>query len=103
MTFGDNGRGNIISCGKIGKDYANSIENVYLTNSLKYNLLSISLLCHFWFDESQCDVNNVKPNDIMLHGSRLDNVYPIRLHHVSLMHMSYLKAFLMIHDFKIID
>jgi len=42
VTFGDNGHSNILGIYKIGKNPASSIDNVYLVNGLKYNLLSIS-------------------------------------------------------------
>ena len=35
VTFGNNGQGNILGIGKIGKDPTNSIDNVYLVNGLK--------------------------------------------------------------------
>jgi len=41
VTFGDKGMGKIISIGKIGKDFSNAIDNVYLIDRLKFNLLSI--------------------------------------------------------------
>ena len=44
VTFGEKSIGKIMSVGKIGKDLANSIENVYLVDGLKFNLLSISQL-----------------------------------------------------------
>ena len=69
MTFRDNGRGNILSIGKIHKNSTNSIDNVYLVDGLKYKSLSISQLCDkdncVWFDESQCAIENVKSNDIV--------------------------------------
>ena len=42
MTFGGNGCHNILGIGKVGKNPTSSIENVYLVDGLKYNLLSIS-------------------------------------------------------------
>ena len=60
VTFRDNGHGNILGIGKVGKNCTSSIENVYLVDSLKYNLLSISQLFfkgnHVWFDDSQRSV-----------------------------------------------
>ena len=88
VTFKNNGRGNMLSIGKIGKNPTSSIDNVYLIDGLKYNLLSISQLYDkgncVWFDESQCVIENARSNDILLHGSRLDNVYAINLNHISL-------------------
>jgi len=79
VTFGDNGYNNILSIRKIGKNPTSSIENVYLVEVLKYNLLSISQLfgkgnC-VCFDDFQCAIENARINDIVLHGSKLDNIY----------------------------
>jgi len=46
VTFGDDGRGDIIGIGKIGKDPLKTIDTAYLVDGLKYNLLSISQLYH---------------------------------------------------------
>jgi len=60
VTFGDNKAGKIIGIGKIGKDPSNSLENVYLVEGLKFNLLSISQLCdkgnNVIFNSSHCIV-----------------------------------------------
>ena len=96
LTFGDNDRGNILGIGKISKDSINASVNVYLVDGLKYNLLSISQLCdkvnRVWFDESQCATENVKSDDIVLYGSKPNNVYAISLNHICPMHLSYLQA-----------
>jgi len=42
VIFGDKRISKIIGVGKIGKDSSNSIDNVYLVDGLKFNLLSIS-------------------------------------------------------------
>jgi len=87
VTFGDNGRSNILGIDKIGKDSTNSIDYVDLVDGLKYNLLSISQLCDkgycVWFDGSQCAIENMRSNDIILHGSKLDNVYVKPLSYLS--------------------
>lgn len=41
VTLGDNSKGEILSKGCVGKT-SSTIKNVYLVNSLKYNLLSIN-------------------------------------------------------------
>ena len=43
VTFEDISIGKTISIGKIHKDPSNSIDNVYLVDGLKFNLLSIYL------------------------------------------------------------
>ena len=42
IVFGHNGKGEVLSLGKIAISNDNSISNVLLVNSLRYNLLSIS-------------------------------------------------------------
>ncbi|XP_021754797.1 uncharacterized protein LOC110720105 [Chenopodium quinoa] len=44
ITLGDKKKCNIVGIGKIGGDAFNSIDDVYLVDGLKYNLLSISQL-----------------------------------------------------------
>ena len=39
VTFGDKSMGKIIDISKVGKDPSNSIDNVYLVDGLKFNLL----------------------------------------------------------------
>ena len=45
ITFGDNGKGRIIGHGSKGNNSSFLIENVFLIDSLKHNLLSINQLC----------------------------------------------------------
>ena len=45
MTFGDNIKGEIITKGKVGRSSSHAIDNVFLVENLKYNLLSISQFC----------------------------------------------------------
>ena len=45
ITFGDNAKGRIIGVGNIGNDISTLIEDVFLVDSLKHNLLSVSQLC----------------------------------------------------------
>jgi hypothetical protein len=42
IVFGDNGKGEVLGSRKIAISNDNSISNVLLVNSLRYNLLSIS-------------------------------------------------------------
>jgi len=70
VIFGDNGRGNILDIGKIVKNSTNSIENIYLVDGFKSNLLSSSQHCdegnRLSFDDSQCAIENFRTNDIDL-------------------------------------
>ena len=45
IVFGDNSKGEVIGLGKIALAHDNSITNVYLVETLGYNLLSVSQLC----------------------------------------------------------
>ena len=45
VTFGDNRKGRIIGHGFIGNNSSSLIENVFLVDGLKHNLLSIIQLC----------------------------------------------------------
>ena len=45
VTFGDNNKGKIIGKGTIGNKFNLLIEDVFLVDGLKHNLLSISQLC----------------------------------------------------------
>jgi len=45
VAFGNGKSGTIIGIGKIGQSLSHSIEDVYLVNGLKHNLLSVSQLC----------------------------------------------------------
>ena len=45
IIFGDNSKGKVIGLGKIAFNHENSIINVYLVETLGYNLLSVSKLC----------------------------------------------------------
>ena len=45
VTFDDNATRKNIGVGKIGKGLPTTIDDVYLVDGLKYNILSISQLC----------------------------------------------------------
>ena len=96
VTFGDKSIGKIMGVGKIGKDPDNSIENVYLVDGLKFNLLSISQLCDkgnlVTFDSTHCIVKNKISEKISLYGPRIDNVYAIDINNVPSQNLSCFKA-----------
>ena len=50
IVFGDKGNGEVLGLGKIAISNDNSISNVLLVNSLRYNLLSISQLCEIGYN-----------------------------------------------------
>ena len=45
IVFGDNSKGEVLGIGKIAISNDHSITNVFLVDSLGYNLLSVSQLC----------------------------------------------------------
>ena len=45
MAFENGKFGTIVGIGKIGESLSHSIDNVYLVDVLKHNLLSVSQLC----------------------------------------------------------
>jgi hypothetical protein len=50
IVFGDNGKGEIFGLDKIAISNDNSVSNVLLVNSLRYNLLSVSQLCEIGYN-----------------------------------------------------
>ena len=48
--FGDGNDGNVNGLGKIAITTEHSISNVFLVESLGYNLLSVSKLCHMEYN-----------------------------------------------------
>jgi len=67
--------------GKIGELLSNSIEDVYLVDGLKHNLLSVSQLCDkdnlVVFTPNRCLVVNMDTGDVVLRGKRHKNVYNV--------------------------
>ena len=79
VGFGGNQKGKIIGTGMIGNSSI-SINNVWLVEGLKHNLLSISQFCDIgyevMFDKSFCTVMN-NDKSVVFKGSRRGNVYKI--------------------------
>jgi hypothetical protein len=50
IIFGDNSKGDVVGLGKIAFSNNNSISNVYLVESIGYNLLSVSQLCEIGYN-----------------------------------------------------
>src|SRR5881394_3743988 len=50
IVFGDSGKGEVVSVGKIPISNDQSISNVLLVDSLSYNLLSVSQLCEMGYN-----------------------------------------------------
>ena len=81
MTFGDDAKGKIIGIGNISSKYSNIIENVFLIDKLKFNLLSISQIC-----DKNLGVNFIKyvcyivdPTNDICTGSRTKNIYLLNI------------------------
>jgi len=74
MGFGGN------QIGKIGNSSI-SINNVWLVDGLRHNLLSISQFCDngydVMFDKNNCTVINKDDQSIIFKGKRRNNVYKI--------------------------
>lgn len=81
VTFGDNTKGKILGVGDVGNGTSPLIENVFLVDNLKHNLLSISQLCdkgyRVIFESSKCLIENVCNNEVVFLGDRSENVYTI--------------------------
>jgi len=81
VAFGKEKLGTIIGIGKIGESLSHSIENLYLVDGLKNNLLSVSELCDkdnlVIFTSNRCLVVNMNAGDIVLRGKRHKYVYNV--------------------------
>ena len=80
VKFGGNQSGKIIGTGTIS-NASISINNVWLVDGLKHNLLSISQFCDngydVLFDKTSCIVVNKSDNSVIFKGKWMDNVYKI--------------------------
>jgi hypothetical protein len=56
ITFGDGNQGLVKGLGKIAISLDHSISNVFLVDSLDYNLLSVSQLCKMGYN---CLITNI--------------------------------------------
>ena len=78
VAFGNGKSGTIIGIGKIGESLSHSIEDVYLVDGLKHNLLSMSQLCDkdnlIVFTSNRCLVLNMDTGDIVFRGKRHKNM-----------------------------
>ena len=85
VTFGDKSKKKIIGIGTIGNSKTFSINDAYLVDGLKFNLLSVSQLCDKGFEVSfsdkTCTVKNASDSSTSFCANRSGNVYIIN-HHV---------------------
>ena len=79
IVFGDNGKGEVLGLGKIAISNDNSISNVLLVNSLRYNLLSVSQLCEMdcncLFTDKGVKVYRRKDSSIVFMGHLKGKLY----------------------------
>ena len=70
VAFGNGKSETIIGIGKISQSLSNSIEDVYLVDGLKHNLLSVSQLCDkdnlVVFSSNRCMVVNMNTRNTVL-------------------------------------
>ena len=59
VTFGDNSKGKVVGLSKVAISHDSSIQNVMLIESLGYNLLSVSRLADFGFNDLFTEVPSV--------------------------------------------
>ena len=96
ITLGDKGKCKILGVGKIGKNPSKTIDNVYLVEGLKFNLLSVSQLCdkgnQVIFDKEKCVVKNPNTGDTFITALRHDNVYALNTNEITAQNFKCLKA-----------
>jgi len=81
VAFGNGKSGRIVGIGKIGESLSHFIDNVYLLDGLKHNLLSVSQLWNkdnlVVFSPKRCLVININTRDVVLSGKQHKNVYKV--------------------------
>jgi len=86
VTFGDNKKGKIISKGKVGRSSSYCIDNVFLVEGLRHNLLSISQFCDkgnsVSFTSNVCKIINDNSGKVVLEGTRRGNTYTVDLNSI---------------------
>ena len=98
ISLGDKGKCKILGVGKVGKNPSKIIDNVYLVEGLKFNLLSVSQLCdkgnQVIFDKEKCVVKNPNTGDTFITALRHDNVYTLNTKEIAAQNFKCLKAIL---------
>ena len=96
MTFGDNKKGEIIAKGKVGKSSSHCIDNVFLVEGLRHNLLSISQFCdkgnYVSFTSNSCKITNTNTRKVVLEGTRRGNTYIVDLDSIPRNNLTYLSV-----------
>ena len=78
ITFGDGNQGLVKGLGKIAISPDHTISNVFLVNSLDYNLLSVSQLCQMgklWYTGTATNKNGV---GVLIDKSLKDGVVDVK-------------------------
>jgi hypothetical protein len=82
VGFGGKQKGKIIGTGIVGNSSL-SINDVWLVDGLKHNLLSISQFfdnaCVVMFDKNACTVTKDSDKSVVFRGLRKGNVYKVNL------------------------
>ncbi|PKU72573.1 hypothetical protein MA16_Dca008630 [Dendrobium catenatum] len=93
LTLGDNTTRKVVGASIIGNSKNLLIENIFLVDGLKHNLLSISQLCdkgfiiNFLANSCTMSLNN----NIVFEGKRINNVYMLDLNNIECAALFYLK------------
>ena len=80
VAFSNGKLGSIVGIGKMGESLSHSIEDVYLVDGLKHNLLSVFQLCdkdNLVFTPNRYLVVNMDTGDVVLREKRHKNVYSV--------------------------
>ena len=81
ITLGDKEKCKILGVGKVGKNPFKTNDNVYLVESVKLNLLSVSQLCdkgnQVIFDKDKCVVKNPNTGYTFITALRHANAYTL--------------------------
>jgi hypothetical protein len=81
ITFGDNRKGKVKGLSKIAISNDLFISNVFLVESLSYNLLSVAQLCNLGlickFSPKDVVITSIKSDELIFKGFCYDNLYLI--------------------------
>jgi hypothetical protein len=81
ITFGDNSKGKMKGLGKIAFSNDLSISNLFLVESLSYNLLFVAQLCDLGlickFSPKDIVITRIKSDELIFKGFRYGNLYLI--------------------------
>jgi len=97
ITFGDKSKGQIISCGKVGKHFSTSLDTVHLVEGLKFNLLFVSQMFDkrnkFTFTLLNYNVVNSNTSRVTLFRSTIGHTYVVCLDEIKVKNHTSLKVY----------